>query len=127
MSSKNQVKRYTRSTASMLTPIYATNVVVPEKSLCNLNPPYELKPSYNLKPSYEFKQSYELKPSYEFKPLYEVNIDFDDSIKQWNMNKKRVGHEYKYICENPSKKCNRSCHETSNYCYIHRKCEVNSK
>jgi len=53
-------------------------------------------------------------------PTYIVNIDFDQSIKEWNANKKRISaHEYKYICE--KSKCNRVCHLNTNYCYIHRK------
>jgi hypothetical protein len=54
-------------------------------------------------------------------PRYIVNIDFDNSIKEWNSNKKRISaHEYKYVCE--KSKCKRVCHLKTNYCYIHRKC-----
>lgn len=53
-------------------------------------------------------------------PKYIVNIDFGESIKEWNANKKRVSaHEYKYVCE--KSRCNRVCHLNTNYCYIHRK------
>jgi hypothetical protein len=53
-------------------------------------------------------------------PKYIVNINFNESIKEWNANKKRISaHEYKYVCE--KSKCNRVCHLNKNYCYIHRK------
>jgi hypothetical protein len=51
---------------------------------------------------------------------YIVNIDFDESIKAWNSNKKRISaNEYKYVCQ--KSRCNRVCHLNTNYCYIHRK------
>jgi hypothetical protein len=31
-------------------------------------------------------------------PLYEVNIDFDESIREWRSNKKKVGEQFVYIC-----------------------------
>ena len=37
-------------------------------------------------------------------PIYEVNIDFDDSIREWNRNKKRVDQSYVYICGEMTKK-----------------------
>ena len=52
-------------------------------------------------------------------PLYQVNIDFDDSIKQWNSNKKKTPNGYKYICQK-NKKCSRVCYKDTQYCYLHR-------
>lgn len=57
-------------------------------------------------------------------PEYEVNIDFDESSRLWNENKKKTSSGlYKYICDGftkTSKKCERVCQNNTNYCYQHR-------
>ena len=58
------------------------------------------------------------------KPLLEVNIDFDDSSKEWHKNKKLIGNsQYKYICQIQTNKkgiCNNICYQGSDKCWIHR-------
>lgn len=62
-----------------------------------------------------------------FAPLYKVDINFDESIQEWNTNKKKLPNElYKYICENKEKSCKRVCYQNLAFCYIHRKL-ANSK
>jgi len=55
----------------------------------------------------------------------EVNIDFDDSIREWRSNKKSLGNgQYKYICAEYSKKGNKCMRERINdceYCSLHKK------
>lgn len=61
--------------------------------------------------------------------LYEVNIDFDDASRQWRANKKSIGNgSYKYVCSltKQNKKCNKVCHNQSEYCWIHRKHQTNN-
>lgn len=63
-------------------------------------------------------------------PLYKVDINFDESIQEWNANKKKLPNElYKYVCENKEKSCQRVCYKNLSFCYIHRKMEtsINSK
>lgn len=57
------------------------------------------------------------------KKEYDVNIDFDESSKEWMANKKSIGNGYyKYICpvEKNGTKCGKSCHTNLPYCWIHR-------
>ncbi len=61
-------------------------------------------------------------------PIYEVNIDFDDAIREWNRNKKRVDQSYVYICGEMTKKgtcCQNKQYKNLEFCYIHRKNKKN--
>ena len=64
-------------------------------------------------------------------PLYPVNINFDESSKNWHLNKKRKGHEYIYICletiksektdkSDKNKVCGKKCYQYNSTCFIHR-------
>jgi len=61
--------------------------------------------------------------------LYEVIIDFDETSREWNKNKKLIGNgHYKYIClYNPTNdtNCGKRCYKESDYCWIHRKRQNN--
>jgi hypothetical protein len=54
-----------------------------------------------------------------------VEIDFDEAIAAWNLNKKKLSDcTYKYICIHCSitgKKCGKNPLENSNYCKTHIK------
>jgi|Laugresubdmm15sn_1035100.scaffolds.fasta_scaffold15029_2 hypothetical protein len=58
------------------------------------------------------------------KPLYEVNIDFDGASAAWHANKRRVGHQYVYLCgaalENGCA-CQRKPKKNSIHCFMHQK------
>ena len=64
-------------------------------------------------------------------PMYDVNIDFDESSKLWNANKKKTASGlYKYVCESFTKKsdkCNRVCYKDNNNCYQHCNANIVSK
>ena len=54
---------------------------------------------------------------------YKVYIDFDEASRAWNLNKKRVGQSYVYICGCLTKKgsnCLNKRYKDLDYCYIHR-------
>lgn len=57
--------------------------------------------------------------------IYEVNIDFDESSRLWQANKKSIGNgSYKYMCcciTKTGNKCNRASIVNSEYCKIHTK------
>lgn len=62
-------------------------------------------------------------------PLYDSNIDFDESSKLWNENKKKTASGlYKYVCDSftkKSEKCNRVCYKETEHCYQH--CKTSDK
>lgn len=73
----------------------------------------------------EMKREKELNPE---KQLYPVNINFDEASSEWHSNKRRIGHEYVYICLEPlsntnsnSKICGKKCYQFGTTCFIHRK------
>jgi hypothetical protein len=56
-----------------------------------------------------------------------IDINFDEASTFWHANKKRVGHEYIYICTQPLKSgklagqpCGKVCHKDSLTCFIHK-------
>ena len=55
-----------------------------------------------------------------------VDIDFDDSIAEWNKNKRSMGNgHYKYICTVVTNKsetglCAKVCYKDKDKCWIHR-------
>ena len=55
-----------------------------------------------------------------------VNIDFDESIAEWNKNKRSIGNgHYKYICTVITNKsqpslCAKVCYKDKDKCWIHR-------
>jgi hypothetical protein len=61
-------------------------------------------------------------------PLYLVDINFDEASKDWHLNKKRIGHEYIYICleiskpdlSGKTKVCGKKCYQFNTNCFIHR-------
>lgn len=65
------------------------------------------------------------------KPLYHIDINFDEASSEWHSNKRRIGHEYVYICLEPlsntngkgsySKVCGKKCYQSGTTCFIHRK------
>ena len=63
------------------------------------------------------------KPS---KTILEVNIDFDESIKEWRSNKKSIGNgQCKYLCQVivigvKNSVCERICYKGTNKCWNHR-------
>ena len=64
-------------------------------------------------------------------PLYDSTIDFDESSKLWNENKKKTaGGLYKYVCDKITKKtdkCNRVCYKDTDSCYLHRNTNEKTK
>ena len=56
----------------------------------------------------------------------DVNIDFDDSIKHWNANKKKLSNCcYEYICGSILKNgdfCKRKLYKNYPFCFFHKKC-----
>jgi hypothetical protein len=56
--------------------------------------------------------------------LYTVDINFDEASDEWHANKKRVGHNYVYICEQTviktGTKCNKVCYKDGLTCFIHK-------
>jgi hypothetical protein len=59
-------------------------------------------------------------------PLYTVKINFDEASTEWHANKRRIGHEYIYICREPlsntnNKECGKKCYQSGTTCFIHRK------
>lgn len=53
---------------------------------------------------------------------YDIRIDFDEASKVWNVNKKRVGQNYEYICGKNTRsggKCQRKPQKDCPYCKIH--------
>lgn len=65
--------------------------------------------------------------NYEKSALFEVNIDFDDSSKNWKSNKVSIGNgSYKYVCtkiDKNNKSCKFKCIPGENYCKMHLKCK----
>jgi len=58
--------------------------------------------------------------------IYKIDIDFDESIKEWNKNKKKIDQYYVYICGLTTNKvncCQNKRYKENKYCYIHRKYE----
>ncbi len=61
--------------------------------------------------------------------LYSVDINFDEASSEWHANKRRIGHEYIYICLEPlqsnkvfdNKVCGKKCYQSGTTCFIHRK------
>ena len=63
--------------------------------------------------------------------LYPVDINFDEASSEWHANKRRIGHEYVYICLEPlsntkdnntnGKVCGKKCYQSGTTCFIHRK------
>ena len=57
-------------------------------------------------------------------PVYSVDLNFDEASFEWHRNKKRIGHNYIYIClETNSDKnniCGKKCYQYNTTCYIHR-------
>ena len=60
---------------------------------------------------------------YEKSSLYEVNIDFDEAINEWNINKRKVGNGcYKYLCShicNSGSLCKREPKQGNDFCSTH--------
>ena len=56
--------------------------------------------------------------------LYTVDINFDEASEEWHANKKRVGHNYVYICDQTviktGTKCNKVCYKDGLTCFIHK-------
>lgn len=56
--------------------------------------------------------------------LYTVDINFDEASTLWHANKKRVGHNYVYICDQAviktGTKCNKVCYKDGLTCFIHK-------
>ncbi len=56
--------------------------------------------------------------------LYTVNINFDEASDEWHANKKRVGHNYVYICNQTiiktGNKCGKVCYKDGLTCFIHK-------
>lgn len=56
--------------------------------------------------------------------LYTVDINFDEASDEWHANKKRVGHNYVYICDQTviktGTKCNKVCYKDGLTCFIHK-------
>ncbi len=59
------------------------------------------------------------------KPLFPVDINFAEASSEWHLNKKRIGHEYIYICLETIKSeknqvCGKKCYQYNTTCFIHR-------
>jgi len=62
------------------------------------------------------------------KPLFSVDINFAEASSEWHLNKKRIGHEYIYICletcktdkSGKNKVCGKKCYHYNSTCFIHR-------
>jgi len=56
--------------------------------------------------------------------LYTVDINFDEASDEWHANKKRVGHNYVYICDQSviktGSKCGKVCYKDGLTCFIHK-------
>jgi hypothetical protein len=56
--------------------------------------------------------------------LYTVDINFDEASDEWHSNKKRVGHNYVYICDQTviktGNKCGKVCYKDGLTCFIHK-------
>ena len=56
--------------------------------------------------------------------LYTVDINFDEASTFWHANKKRVGHNYVYICDQTviktGNKCGKVCYKDGLTCFIHK-------
>jgi hypothetical protein len=55
---------------------------------------------------------------------YAVEIDFDEASREWNRNKRRVGHSYVYVCGYmcaSGKPCKRSPSAGCEHCGVHNK------
>ena len=56
--------------------------------------------------------------------LYTVDINFDEASDEWHANKKRVGHNYVYICDQivikTGNKCGKVCYKDGLTCFIHK-------
>lgn len=56
--------------------------------------------------------------------LYTVDINFDEASDEWHANKKRVGHNYVYICDQTviktGTKCGKVCYKDGLTCFIHK-------
>jgi len=53
-----------------------------------------------------------------------VEIDFDDSSKEWKKNKRKIGSSYRYTCDyifKNGKRCSRDCDKYigGKYCRYH--------
>lgn len=71
-----------------------------------------------------FKETYQKHPSFSIKPIiYSEKINFQDSIKCWNLNKRKVNSSYTYHCSHYSSKKKRYCLKKplscSPMCYYH--------
>lgn len=64
-----------------------------------------------------------LEPDWGIPGPFEVNFDFDESISEWNSNKKRVGHSYEYVCGHILKNGRPCQNKRSHYvrCRLHHK------
>ena len=56
--------------------------------------------------------------------LYTVDINFDEASDEWHANKKRVGDNYVYICNQTviktGTKCGKVCYKDGLTCFIHK-------
>ncbi len=56
--------------------------------------------------------------------LYTVDINFDEASDEWHANKKRVGHNYVYICNQTviktGTKCGKVCYKDGLTCFVHK-------
>jgi hypothetical protein len=55
---------------------------------------------------------------------YTVDVNFDEASTFWHANKKRVGHNYVYICDQvvikTGSKCGKVCYKDGLTCFIHK-------
>jgi len=62
------------------------------------------------------------------KTLFPVDINFAEASSEWHLNKRRIGHEYIYICletnSDTNNICGKKCYQYNTTCYIHRNRKV---
>lgn len=87
---------------------------------------YHNKFSDNLSLESEMKRE-TIQPKKQLNPpnqLYTVDINFDEASNEWLANKKRVGHNYVYICDQvvikTGLKCGKVCYKDGLTCFIHK-------
>jgi hypothetical protein len=85
------------------------------------NTSYHNKSSDNLSLESEMKREKQLNIPNQ---LYTVDINFDEASDEWHANKKRVGHNYVYICNQTvvksGLKCGKVCYKDGLTCFIHK-------
>ena len=88
---------------------------------------YHNKFSDNLSLESEMKREQKARPGKQLNlpnQLYTVDINFDEASNEWLANKKRVGHNYVYICDQvvikTGNKCNKVCYKDGLTCFIHK-------